>query len=78
MGEIRGQTELLSDLTDALIRRQCRPGSIQKMKQKRAYKTYTPEFKQEAVRLMETSDRPNTEIARELGTPRNRLYKWND
>jgi len=28
------------------------------MKQRKAYKTYTPEFKQEAVRLMETSDRP--------------------
>jgi transposase-like protein len=48
------------------------------MKQKKAYKTCTPEFKQKAVRLMETSDRPNTEIARELGTPPNRLYKWND
>ncbi|MCP3673173.1 MAG: transposase, partial [Gammaproteobacteria bacterium] len=48
------------------------------MKQKRAYKTYTPEFKQEAVRLMEASDQPNAEIARELGIPRNRLYKWKD
>jgi hypothetical protein len=28
------------------------------MKQKRPYKTYTREFKQEAVRLMETTDRP--------------------
>jgi len=37
------------------------------MKQKRPYKTYTREFKQEAVRLMETTDRQASEIARELG-----------
>lgn len=48
------------------------------MKQKRPYKTYTREFKLEAIRLMETSDRPAAEIARELGIPRNRLYKWKD
>jgi transposase len=48
------------------------------MKQKRVYKTFTPEFKQEAVRLMKTSDRPAAEIARELGIPRNRLYKWKE
>ena len=29
--------------------------------------TYTKEFKQEAVRLMETSDRPAAEIAMERG-----------
>ena len=39
------------------------------MKQKRAYKTYTREFKQEAVRLMEATDRPASEIAMELGIP---------
>ena len=48
------------------------------MKQRKTYKTYTPEFKREAVRLMQTSDRPAAEIARELGIPRNRLYKWKD
>jgi len=47
-------------------------------KQKKTYKTFTREFKLEAVRLMETSDRPAAEIARELGIPRNRLYKWRD
>lgn len=47
-------------------------------KQKKPYKTYTREFKLEALRLMETSDRPAAEIARELGIPRNRLYKWKD
>ena len=47
-------------------------------KQKRPYQTYIREFKLEAIRLMETSDRPAAEIARELGIPRNRLYKWKD
>ena len=45
-------------------------------KQKKTYQTFTREFKLEAIRLMETSDRPAAEIARELGIPRNRLYKW--
>jgi hypothetical protein len=31
------------------------------MKQRKAYTTYTKEFKQEAVRLMETSDRSAVE-----------------
>ena len=35
------------------------------MKQRKPYTTYTKEFKQEAVRLMETSDRPAAEIAME-------------
>ena len=37
------------------------------MKQRKPYTTYTKEFKQEAVRLMETSDRPAAEIPMELG-----------
>jgi len=48
------------------------------MKQRKAYTTYTKEFKQEAVRLMETLDRPAAEIARELGIRRNMLYKWKE
>ena len=48
------------------------------MKQRKPYTTYTKEFKQEAVRLMETSDRPAAEIARELGIRRNMLYKWKE
>jgi len=36
----------------------------------------TREFKLEAVRLLETSDQPITEIARQLGVRRNLLYKW--
>lgn len=42
------------------------------------YKTYTREFKVEAVRLMVESDRPSAEIAAELGIRRNQLYKWKD
>ena len=45
---------------------------------RRAYKTYTREFKLEAVRLMQTSDRPSAEIAAELGVRRNQLYKWKE
>ena len=37
---------------------------------------FTPEFKLQAVRLLEAGQRPAAEIARELGIPRNRLYKW--
>jgi len=48
------------------------------MKQKRTRKIYTPEFKQEAVRLMETTDRPTSQIAVELGVRRNQLYKWKE
>ena len=47
-------------------------------KQKRVYKTYTREFKQEAVRLMEATDRPASQIAVELGIRRNQLYKWKE
>ena len=43
---------------------------------RKPYKTYTKEFKLEAIRLMETSDRPASEIAMELGIRRNQLYKW--
>jgi len=42
------------------------------------YKTYTKEFKAEAVRLMQASDRPASEIARQLGIRRNQLYKWKE
>ncbi len=37
---------------------------------------FTQEFKIEAVRLLEAGSRPASEIARELGVVRNRLYKW--
>jgi transposase len=38
--------------------------------------TYTKEFKLEAIRLLESSDKPGADIARELGIKRNMLYKW--
>ena len=40
------------------------------------YKTFTKEFKVEAIGLLEKSGRPAAEIARELGIRRNQLYKW--
>jgi len=45
---------------------------------RKPYKTYTKEFKLEALRLMEESDKTPTEIAMQLGLRRNQLYKWKD
>lgn len=42
----------------------------------RKRRSFTKAFKEEAVRLLEQSGKPAAEIARELGIPRNRLYKW--
>jgi len=39
---------------------------------------YPKEFKTEAVRLLNESDRPAAEIARELGVKRTLLYRWRD
>jgi transposase len=47
-------------------------------KQRKPYQTYTQEFKREALRLMEESDRPASEIAMQLGIRRNQLYKWKE
>ena len=47
-------------------------------KQRKPYKTYSKEFKLEALRLMEQSDRPASEIAMQLGIRRNQLYKWKE
>ncbi len=46
--------------------------------QRKPYKTYTKEFKLEAIRLMSESDKPSAEIAAELGIRRNMLYKWKE
>jgi len=43
---------------------------------RKPYNTYTKEFKLEAIRLMDESDRPASEIAMQLGIRRNQLYKW--
>ena len=37
---------------------------------------FTAEFKREAVRQMQVGDKPIAQLSRELGVPRNRLYKW--
>ena len=47
-------------------------------KHRKPYKTYTREFKLEALRMMEQSDKPSSEIATELGIRRNQLYKWKE
>jgi len=44
----------------------------------RKRKTYTSQFKREAVRLMESSDNPASDVARQLGVRRNQLYKWKE
>ncbi|MEX2488352.1 MAG: transposase [Pseudomonadales bacterium] len=41
-------------------------------------KTYSAEFKREAVRLLEQGNKPAIELARELGIKRNQLYKWQE
>ena len=43
---------------------------------RKPYNTYTKEFKLEALRMMDESDRPASEIAMKLGIRRNQLYKW--
>ncbi len=47
-------------------------------RKRQPYQTFPIEFKKEAVRLLETSNRPATEIALELGIRRNQLYKWKE
>ena len=39
-------------------------------------KVYTREFKEEAVRLAQTSGKPITHIARELGISDARVHQW--
>ena len=45
---------------------------------RRPYKTYPKEFKLEALRLMEESGKPISEVAMALGLRRNQLYKWKE
>ena len=42
----------------------------------RRYKKYNKEFKLNALHLMENTDKPITQIARELDLRVNMLYKW--
>jgi len=41
-------------------------------------RTLTPEFKREAVRQLEFGEKPSSDLARELGIPRNKLYRWKE
>jgi transposase-like protein len=41
-------------------------------------KTFTRAFKLEAIRALDSGTKQAAELARELGIPRNRLYKWRD
>jgi len=41
-------------------------------------KRFSKEFKLEAVRLLESSDKTGDELAKELGVMRNQLYKWRE
>jgi transposase len=43
---------------------------------KRQYKRYSREFKLEAIRLADESDKPVVQVARELGLRVNQIYKW--
>lgn len=48
------------------------------VKKRKPYNVYTKEFKLEALKLMEESDKPSSQIALELGIRRNLLYKWKE
>jgi transposase-like protein len=41
-------------------------------------KSFSPEFKREAVRLLQSSQKLPADLARELGVRRNQLYKWKE
>jgi transposase len=45
---------------------------------RKPYTTYSKEFKLEALRLMNETDRSASAIAMELGLRRNQLYKWKE
>ena len=47
-----------------------------KLNPERERKSFSKEFKLEAVRLLELAQKPATQLALELGIERNRLYKW--
>lgn len=43
---------------------------------KRPYTRYSKEFKREAIRLADESDKSVTQVARELGLRVNQIYQW--
>lgn len=40
--------------------------------------TFSREFKLEAIRQLDLDEKRAADLARELGIPRNRLYKWHE
>ena len=48
----------------------------QKVNPERKRKSFTKEFKLEAVRLLELRQKPAAQLAAELGVERNQLNKW--
>lgn len=48
------------------------------MKQKRTYKQYTKEFKEEAVALVREQGYSVLQAAKSLGIANNMLYRWKD
>lgn len=43
---------------------------------RKPYQRYSKAFKLEAIRLAEETDKPVTQVARELGIRVNQIYKW--
>ena len=41
-------------------------------------RTFTAEFKREAVRQLDLGEKQPSDLARELGIPRNKLYRWKE
>jgi transposase len=41
-----------------------------------ARRTYSDQFKQDALKLVETSGKPTSQVARDLGIPGYTLYEW--
>jgi transposase len=41
-------------------------------------KTFTRQFKLQALQLLDSGEKKPVDLARELGVPRNRLYKWRE
>lgn len=49
---------------------------VAKVNPERKRRRFAPEFKREAVRLLERGQKPATQLALELGVARNQLYQW--
>ena len=50
--------------------------AVEKVNPDRKRARFTKEFKLEAVKVLEAGQKPVTQLALELGAPRNQLHKW--